>query len=417
MINGMSDLLKRVTDFYLQSGDFNGYSFHKEGEEERAEAVRLTSEGLLQVVGEEDYLNPHIRPWPSRRSIDDQVASINELPDAEYGVCLYPTPKALKSRRLPKRLADQPYSRAMGKGRGTLELAYFRFDVLEGYRNDPRFTFRFHDFGAYVVVSDEAYLDEGEPESDRIIMNHIGFAYDLSRYDPNDDESPIVRLVCASYGDLAKLNQTHQTRWKTYQIEPDDHLHPHPAWWGQQMGRWPDGLGPFERIFAELRAINILHERAFGQPLFRSNERPNDFGWILRPSQQEFDRFVHEFDKLLSENLLHDAFDLHCIPRKDDQGNNIGSLNRLDRLLQMHQIPDDIRKELLGPLREIRSARQKPAHALRRNITDKSFVRKQADLLARVGQTLGELRYFFQSHPTNADWEEPESMGGKQYRL
>jgi hypothetical protein len=28
----------------------------------------------------------------------------------------------------------------MGKGRGVLEIAYFRFDVLEGYRNDPRFT-------------------------------------------------------------------------------------------------------------------------------------------------------------------------------------------------------------------------------------------------------------------------------------
>lgn len=31
---------------------------------------------LLQVVSEEDYMNPHIRPWPSRRSLDDQVASI-----------------------------------------------------------------------------------------------------------------------------------------------------------------------------------------------------------------------------------------------------------------------------------------------------------------------------------------------------
>jgi hypothetical protein len=413
----MTDLLKQVVDFYLKSGDFNGYYFHKEEDAERAEAIDLVRQGLLQVVSEEDYLNPHIRPWPSRRSVDDQVASIEELPESEYGVCLYPTPKALKSRRLPKRLADLPYSRAMAKGRGTLELAYFRFDVLEGYRNDPKFTFRFHDFGAYTVISDEAYFDEAENGSDKVHMSHIGFAYDLSGYIRDDPESPVVRLVCAFYGDLADLNQIHQTRWKTYQIEPDDDLKPHPVWWRQQMGHWPDGLGPFEKIFAELRAINVLHEQAFGQPLFHSSERPDDFGWILRSSQQEFDRFILDLDKLLSENLRHDAFDLHDVARKDDRGNNIGTLNRLDRFLEIHQVPADIRTELLGPLREVRRARQRPAHALRKNITDKSFVHKQADLLERVGQTLDQLRHFFQTHPANVDWKPSEYLDTAGYRL
>jgi hypothetical protein len=413
----MTDLLKRVTYFYLKSRDFNGYAFHKEGDEERAEAVELVRQGLLQVVSEEDYMNPHIRPWPSRRSLDDQIASIEELPDCEYGVCLYPTPKALKGRRLPKRLADAPFSKAMGKGRGTLELAYFRFDVLANYRDDPRFTFRFNDFGAYAVISDEVYLDEGEPDSDKILMNHIGFAYDLSGYDPKDSESPVVRLVCAFYGDLDKLSQTHQARWKTYQIEPDDHLKPHRVWWRQQMGHWPDALGPFEKIFAELRAINTLHDRAFGQPLFRTSERPNDFGWILRPSQHEFDRFIHELDKLLSENLRHDAFDVHGVPRKDDRDNNIGTINRLDRFLEMHHVLADARAEVLEPLREVRRARQRPAHALRKNITDKSFVHKQADLLERVGLTLSQLRHFLQTHPANDDWEAPEDLDTAAYRL
>jgi hypothetical protein len=413
----MTDLLKRVTDFYLKSRDFNGYLFHKEGDEERAEAVGLIRQGLLEVLNEEDYMNPHIRPWPSRRPVDDQVASIDELPDSDYGVCLYPTSQALKSRRVPRRLADQPYGKAMAKGRGTLELAYFRFDVLAGYRDDPRFTFRFHDFGAYAVVSDDVYLDEGEPDSDKILMSHIGFAYDLSGYARGNPESPITRVVCAFYGDLAKLNQTHQPRWKTYQIEPAEHLRPHPVWWGQQMGHWPDGLGPFEKVFAELKAIDALHEQAFGQSMFRSHERPDDFGWILRPSQYEFDRFIHELDKLLSENLRHDAFDLHGVPRKDDKDNNIGTINRLDRFLEMHKIPADARTEVLKPLREVRSARKRPAHALRKNITDKSFVHKQADLLERVGLSLGQLRHFFQTHPANAGWEPPEHLDTAGYRL
>lgn len=225
----MADFLKRVTDFYLKSGDFNGYYFHEEDDQERAEAVDLVRQGMLQVVGEEDYMNPHIRPWPSRRSVDDQIASIEELPHSNYGVCLYPTSKALKSRRLPKRFADEPYSKAMAKGRGTLELAYFRFDVLASYRDDPRFTFRFNDFGAYAVVSDDVYLDETEPDTDKILMSHIGFAYDLTGYDRGNLETPIIRMVCAFYGDLAKLNQTHQARWKTYQIEPDEDFTPHPG--------------------------------------------------------------------------------------------------------------------------------------------------------------------------------------------
>lgn len=413
----MPDLLKRVIDQYLKSGDFNGLYFHEATGTEREEAIDLTRQELLQVVGEEDYPNPHIRPWPSLRSIEEQVASIEALPKNRYGVCLYPTPKALKGRRLSTKLADQPFRKAMAKGRGTLELAYFNFDVLEVYRNDPRFTFQFYDFGARAVVSDEVYLDETEPESDKILMDHVGFAYDLSGYDRADPDSPIIRRVCAFYGDLAKLSPTHQARWKTYQVADDDNLHPHPVWWAQQMGHWPDGIGPFEKIFFELEAINTLHERAFGQALFHTTERPDDFGWILRPSQAEFDKFVHDLDKLLSESLRHDAFDMHGVPRKDDQGSNVGTLNRLDKLLEANRVPQDARKEFLRPLREVRSARQRPAHALRRNVTDKSFIHKQADLLERVGSTLDQLRHFFQTHPANRDWEPSDSMEGKGYRL
>jgi hypothetical protein len=413
----MEGLLKRVTDYYLKSGDFNGLYFHESDEEQRLEAIGLVRDGYLQVVSEADYLNPHIRPWPSRRSIEDQIADIEALPDSEYGVCLYPTTKALSSRRLGKAMAEQPFTRAMAKGRGTLELAYFRFDVLEPYRNDPRFRFQFYDFGARASVSDEVYLDENEPDSDKILMEHVGFAYDLSQYEPSDPDSPILRRVCAFYGDLAKLSQIHQARWKTYQVEDDARLRPHPVWWGQQMGHWPDGIGPFEKIFAELNAINTLHERAFGQQLFRSSERPDEFGWVLRASQDEFDRFILQLDKILSENLRHEALDLHNVPRKDEQGNNIGSLNRLDRFFEARDVSKDARAAVLKPLKEVRLARQKPAHALRRNVTDRSFIHKQADLLERVGWSLEQLRNFLQTHPANRRWEPPDYLDGKGYRL
>ena len=53
---------------------------------------------------------------------------------------------------------------------------------------------------------------------DKIIMDHIGFAYDLSGYDRDDPESPIVRRACAFYANLAKLSPIHQQRLKVYEV-------------------------------------------------------------------------------------------------------------------------------------------------------------------------------------------------------
>lgn len=410
------ELLKDVLNFYAVSRDFNGLYLNGNDQARMHAAIELVRAGTIQVVSEEDYPNPHIRPWQSRRSVEQQIASVEALAPDGFGVCLYPTPAALKKHRPTRRHPGQPFRQEMAKGRGTLELAYFSFDVLEQYRNDPRFSFDFHDFGAHVSISDEAYLDQHEPEHDKTSMRHIGFAYDISHYRPDDPESPVIRRVCAFYGDLADLTPIHQQRWKTFQVS-ENGLRPHPVWWTQQMGQWPDGLGPFQRIFFELEALNELHQRAFGEALFRTTDRPGDFGWILRPSQQEWDNFVHQLDKLLSENIRHDALDLPGVPRTDEEGRNIGTLNRLATLLTTRRVPEDAARKVLKPLRDVRQARQKPAHALRENITDKTSVHKQIYLLEQVSNSLNMLRTFWQTHPANKDWQPKYEPPERSYRM
>lgn len=54
------------------------------------------------------------------------------------------------------------------------------------------------------------------------------------------------------------------------------------------MGHWPDGIGPFDRLFYELETLNALQENAFGTGLFRTFERPDGFGWLLRASQRDW---------------------------------------------------------------------------------------------------------------------------------
>lgn len=64
----------------------------------------------------------------------------------------------------------------------------------------------------------------------------------------------------------------------------------------------------------------------------------------------------------------------------------------------------------MQPLRDVRSARSKPAHALRQNVSDANFVRRQAELLRDVTHSIEALRRFWQTHPRNRDWEPPPEL-------
>ncbi|WP_143545957.1 hypothetical protein [Rhodococcus sp. 14-1411-2a] len=406
-------LMKAVVDRYLKSGDFNGLQLHTSSEPDLIEvAKRLVADQKLEVmVSEVDYPNPHIRPWPSRRTIESQIESLDGLADAADSVVAYPTPSALQGVRVPARLKGHPFGAAMAKGRGTLELAYFSFDVLEPYRNDPRYLFRYWDFGVDMSIGDEAYLDDTELDRDKVSLSHLGFAYDLSDYDRTDVNTRILRRVAAFYGDLAKLTPEHQQRWKSYQVD-DNGLEPHPAWWMTQMGHWADGIGPFEHLFVELENLNTLWTGAFGAALFKHTDRPQDFGWLLRPSQREWDEFIVQLDKVVSDNIRHDGLDAAGAPRKDKDDQNLGTLSRLAALLGNNGIDAAVVKDLMQPLREIRQARQKPAHVLRTNVTDKTFVHRQVALLESLNDALKELARWMSTHPKNREWKakfEPDT--------
>lgn len=399
-------LMSLIRDRYLGSGEFNGLHIRADlVEPARAPAIELLDAGLIQVVTGADYGNIHIRSWPSKRSTADQIEDLRDLTSSDYGVCLYPTAAGMKGVRLPSRLTGRPYARAMARGKGTLELAYFQFDVLEQYRNDSRFRFGFGDSGASMGISDEAYEDKDVFERDHVGLSHIGFAYDLSAYEPDDPESPIVRRVAVFYCDLITLTPEHQRRWETYQVD-EANLEPHPLWWNSQMGRWPDGVGPIDRLVMELTNLNELAVLAFGEPMFRSTERPADMGWLLRPSQREWDDFILQLDKVLSDNLRSDFFKAAGVPGVDEGGKQIGTLNRFQRFMQSGGAAEDRARKVLGPLREVRAARMAPAHAIRANITDRTFIHQQIELLKRLYSALGATRHWLATHPNCSGWEE-----------
>lgn len=123
----------------------------------------------------------------------------------------------------------------MALGAGHLELAYFSFDVLENYRNDPRYHFTFSDCEVEFGIGDDAYLDDAEPDRDKISSIRAGFAYDRDALTRNE----VRRFVTTFIWDLAGLTPQHQRRWETYELHAADDLSPHPMWWTMMMATGP----------------------------------------------------------------------------------------------------------------------------------------------------------------------------------
>ena len=406
-------ILDEIVNAYLESGDFNGFFVHGESYlPEQLQIVRqLILDGSIEVVNENDFVNPNIRPWPTQRSREDQVAEfVGEL--APY-VCLYPTAQVLTVRPEVASMTDEPYRQAMASGRGQLELAFFEIAVLEQYRNDPRFHYSFVDCEVFLGVSDDAYLDEMEPDRDKIGSLRVGLAYDVTSV--RSDE--VKRFVCSFFRDLADLTPAHQQRWKTFEIERGENDHPHAMWWAMMMGHMPDSIGPFQKIQLEMEAINELFTLGYGVKIFKETQPPREWGWVLRPSSNEWHQFVLLTDKLLSENIQHSSLTSAGIDRNDADDEPMGSLQRLELFVVQSGLTKVQAVALLAPLRSIRTERQKPAHKLVTHTTDPTLFAHQRDVLVDITRSLMGLRDLLMKHPSACDWEPDEVIEEKWYTV
>lgn len=406
----MTRELEAVVASYLDSHEFNGLYFASLPSGWKADSVRrLVTDGLVQVVSDQDYPNMHIRPWVSHRSVVEQVATLDDAVSGRGACCLYPTLEAMRGRDL-SRFDGQPYTQAVAEGEGVLELRYFEMAAVEPYRNDPRYRFVLNDFGFSFGIGDDAYLDAAEPDHDKIHTVRAGFGFPEAALKAGATDFP--RYACAFLTDLWKVTPRHQRRLATWQVD-DSGLTPHPTWWRMQMGHWAEHIGPFEKILAELEALNELWQICFGAELFRNVERPRDWGWVLRPSSNEWDGFMLTTDKLLSDNLSKAGLDAAGAPTLADDGARLGTLSRLEQLLltRSSTSADSIRS-VLKPLRDVRKQRQRPAHSAVDPLTDRSVFHRQRVVLGAVAGSLEALRVFLSRHPKvrAASWKAEDYL-------
>lgn len=403
------ELLSAVIDQYLNSGEFNGLAV---GESARSHtnAEKLIRDGLVQLVTSTDYLNTHIRPWV-RHDVDRQATELTRVAEGTLTGCLYPTPRALEAHA-PALTYTHPYRDRMTMGGGTLELAFFDLAALEGYVNDPNFTFEFGDDGFRFSTAPDS-----DNRDDELLSLEAGYAYDHTVDYRGDDA--IRRYWTAFLCDLVDLPARHQTRLSTFERDGENLL-PHPDWWHRLIGgRWLDHIGPFTKILFELKAINELWNIAFDADLFATIDRPRAWGWVLRPTTGSWNEFIHFTDKLLSENLQPKGLDAAGAPKTDANGNNIGTLGRLQELIVARSRTvtiDDVRG-VLGPLRQVRKERQAPAHKIADTATEALVVNRQRDLLRDIAYSLSAIRAFVQTHPAvrSAGWEPPDYLDNWQW--
>jgi hypothetical protein len=296
--------IRAIIDTYLESTDYNGLAVHDGFDAGQTMAlVGLVEDDLVEVRTTETSMNPHVRRESTTVSRDQQVELMQAGKCERY--VLYPTPALLEGHPRITELADQPYEQRLAAGAAVLDIVYFDLDVLENYRNDPRYTFSFWDFGVSFSISDDAYMDPEEAERDKVSAAHVGFAYSGD----TRPTGPIRRYLAVFVKDLAAMTPEHQQRWRTYEAARDD-IAPHPQWARAQLfGEFPEGPGTFSMCLTEMQYINEISEMLWGEPLFNSTDRPREWGWMIRGSRTDYKTFAHLTDKLLAENLR-----TRCIP-------------------------------------------------------------------------------------------------------
>jgi hypothetical protein len=395
-------LYKIVEDKYFSSGDFNGMPIYElEGLFDiKSDDFRI----MLRKSIEDEILtarfdgNPHILSFSNISK--DKVVECFDLMEYPSHTCLYPHEKKLSSSKRLNVYRDSPYAMELAKGAGQFDFRTFDLSVLEYYRNDPRYSYETDFIHGQICITDEFFETESVPEHDQILLQSFGFAYD------ND----LNRYVAVFLRYLANLSPEHQKVWAAKQVHGDIKLHP-DYYESSILGSWGKGMSIFEAFVQELKIINEM-SGIIGKPqLFincYSSERPKEFGFLLRPTQSEFNDFILLLDKMMSDNINKKFFknDVELeIEKERDDGKIVvspkGTIQVLESWLNKYVKTTDREpiEEMIATFKKIRKLRQEPAHKINSNRFDQDIFKRQREIVVSAYESIRTLRLILANHP------------------
>ncbi len=347
----------------------------------------------------------HIKRLPDL-PIDKQLALLKTEPLEEF--CVYPTGSEIVKNIDVTQWNDRPFSKALALAEPQLAYRAFEMGALERYISDPRYAVHFADYMGRMYIRDESFCDQGFPDRDKVSLQTFGIGISHKRI-------PHV-IVYLRY--LACLSSEHQQYWNSYLVSDDVRM-------CRQYYQW--SIGEFWKnrsiryaIVEEMKLINAMSESIWGGHLFRdlpSDDVPIGLTAYLRPTTDNFHRFVMALHKLLSDSIDTKFFNgkvslkketVRCDGRIEVQQKN--SLTLLDEWLRAEIIWDDadeFRKIVIEPLHEVRKLRQKPAHTFTTDRFSTDYYDSRRKLLWAVFNSLSNIRATLAKHPSARDIKVP----------
>lgn len=73
-----SELLSQVKEYYLMSRDFNGLPICKITDYNIEDIVSLINDNLIEILSENDVINPHIKGFNLKLSKEHQIENIKD---------------------------------------------------------------------------------------------------------------------------------------------------------------------------------------------------------------------------------------------------------------------------------------------------------------------------------------------------
>jgi hypothetical protein len=218
-------------------------------------------------------------------------------------------------------------------------------------------------------------------------------------------------VVCVFLRYLSGLTPEHQRHWQS-------HLSVKPALMHENyykpsfLGKFWENRSAISAIRFSVSSINAICNAVWRRPLFL-NLVPDDVHYnlspFMRPTKADYLSFVHELDKLVSENLNPSFFDdkvepYRLINHQDGtmERTNKGTLTRLEEWLVPQALSaedaNELRDQIIKPLRRVRHERQPAAHTIIKNEFDKRFTLLKREILLDVAFALGNIFLILSRH-------------------
>jgi hypothetical protein len=411
-------LIDQITEFYLNSGDFNGIpllsllgSKADDNDVIEAQIIDLINGGQISLAFGDRHPNPHVKAFEPEAA-DQQIKKLTDkASENACFACVYPERPALISRVDPGTYVGRPFSLRLALGEPQLSFETFDLTVLETYRRDPRYHFDSNDIAGWISIGDPYVSSDEVAGSDKTLLQTFGFCFDR---DFNRGVAVFLRY-------LHGLTPEHQRLWEARIIRGSYDLH--PDYLRSTMGEWPEKLSLFDAFLMELRHINEMCTLIGKPPLFGrtpdESSRPRDFAYLLRPTVKEFQDFVSLLDKLMSDNLNKQFFEGTVATEEEflRADNKVevrpkGTIRLLDEWITgRFRTPDpEPLREMVAAFKEVRMLRQRPAHALDNNVFDQSIFKEQRRLMIRAYGAVRTLRQVLANHPRVKGYKVSEQL-------